>query len=263
VPAPSDATSNLVTAFGNIVRQAQIPGIDVQRLSMAFRMTLDSMEPGSPIELEPLFQYLVSEMKAPEKSVVELCVILKSREAKLGVQFVPAKKTQLPYLTPEKSEAMIVAFQIKVDKNVGTWEKSGEISTAATQSTGKTTPGQKAWRPSDSKKGKGPRSKTPVYAGILVLVVAGGIAFFAWERSSVEPEMKVVPVPADLPGLKCTKLTTNGSVAICDIPDALAASLSPDAMATQAQMTKGGLIGAGVNTLWVRSETKQRIVFVK
>jgi hypothetical protein len=265
-PAPADARSNLVSAFGNIVRQAQIPGIDVQRLSMAFRMTLDGMDPGQPIELQQLFDYLVNDQKVDEKAVVELCVILKSRESKLGVQLVPAKKTQLPYLTPEKAEAMIVAFQIRVDKNVGTWEKSGEISTvASSSSTGKTTPGQKAWRPSpgDVKKGKGPRSKTPIYVGALVVAILGAVAFFGWRQSTLEPEMKSIPVPTDLPGLKCTHITTNGPIAICDIPDALAASLTPDAMATQATMTKGALIGAGVSTLYVRNEAKQRIVFMK
>lgn len=274
-PAVSDAQarSSLVTSFGNIVRQSGIAGIDGQRLSMAFRMTLDSMEPGAPFELQQLFDYLVNEQKVPEPAVVELCVILKSREARLGVQLVAPKKTQLPYLSPDKAEQIIKDFNHRVDKAIGGYEKTGEISTSGASSpSGKTTPGQKAWRPSPNevsgsvsrkKQNQAPRSKTPLYAGILAVVVASGIGFLLYRNSTLEPEMKEVPVPADLPGFKCTHLTTNGKVAYCDIPDALAASLSQDAMNTQATMTKAGLIGAGVNLLYIRSETKQRIVFVK
>src|ERR1043166_2190275 len=98
-PAPTQAQAG-INSFTGVVRALGIPGLDVQKLSMAFRMSLDMLAPGQPLELEPLFNFLVKELKAPEKQVIELCCILKARESRLGVTFDAPMKVKA--LTPDQ-----------------------------------------------------------------------------------------------------------------------------------------------------------------
>lgn len=258
MPIDEQQKSALVTNISTLVRQTQLPGIDVQRLAMAFRMTVDSLADGQAIELQPLFDYLVNELKTPEKSAIELCVILKAREQKLGVPFVPPAKAALPYLSPEQADKIIQAFNTKLERSVGTWDKSGEHAAAAM---GKSSPGQPAWQP-EKKKPDAVRNKTPLLLGILGISVLGAVGFWVWRQSTLEEEIHEAPPPDPGPnGLKCTKLTTNGAVAFCDIPKALATSLSDATLQAQADATKAAI--PGIKMIYVRSTEENRIILVR
>ncbi len=251
----------LANSFSNIVRQTQTPGVDVQRLAMAFRMTLEQLEAGQPIELQPLFDYLVQEQKVAEQAVLELCVVLKSREQKLNVVFAPAQKQT--FLTEEQTQKMVAAFNAKVDRSVGTWEKTGEVGGIPKSTPGtaipKSQPGMDGLKP---KKKRGPTSRVPIYAGILGTCVVGAIVFFTWRQQTSEPEMHEVPPIPDSAGVHCTHLITNGNAAICEIPKSLAASMPRQTLESQAQITKRAL-GTGVETMMIRTIEDQKIVVLK
>jgi len=252
----------LANSFSNIVRQTQTPGVDVQRLAMAFRMTIDRLEPGQPVELQPLLEYLVQEQKVAEAAAVELCVVLKSREQKLNVVFAPVQ--QQSFLSEEQVAKIVATFNAKVDRSVGTWEKTGEVGTIPKSTPGtaipKSSPGQPAFGGKRSK--AGPRSRVPIYAGILGVCIVGAIVFFTWRQQTQEPELHEVPPVPDTAGVHCLRLITNGSAAICEIPKALAQSMPKETLESQAQITKRAL-GTGVQTLMVRTREDQKIVVLK
>jgi ABC-type amino acid transport system permease subunit len=242
----------LINAFTSIVRQSQLEGVDTQRLSMAFRMTLEALEPGQPVELQSLYDYLVKEQKAPEKSVVELCVILKSREPRLGIQFVPPQQAMMPFLSMDQQDRIVAQFTARENKQ---YDKSSENKPAAPPAP---IPG-KAWQPDRSK--RDPNARTKALAAGLALVVVLAIAFFSWRQSTLIPAMKTPDVPPVIAGgLTCAIFTSNGNTALCEMHKAALKALPSEAIEAQASIMKTAL---GVHSLFVISIEEDLIVLIK
>lgn len=256
--------TDLVRGFTSIVRQSQLAGaVDIQRLGMAFRMTLDSIEPGQPIELQPLFDFLVKEQKAAEPAVVELCVVLKAREARLGCLFTSPGKTQ--YLGPEVIEHILGQFAARNERApAGAFEKR-ESSSKQPISPGLAgiprTPG-----PSPEPEVRNPARtgapNTRRYIVALAVTALGCVGFYGWHNVTIKPPIHAITAPVDPGALPCTALVTDGAHAICDIPLTLWTNNAADVKA-RALVTKIILSRDGLNLLSVRTTEDGNIVFMK
>ncbi|MCC7110282.1 MAG: hypothetical protein IT382_13400, partial [Deltaproteobacteria bacterium] len=70
MPIEEAKKRELVAGITAILRQSPLhSAIDTQRLALAFSMVLDNVEPGQPIDLQHLYQWLISQ-NAPEKDAL-------------------------------------------------------------------------------------------------------------------------------------------------------------------------------------------------
>jgi hypothetical protein len=253
VPIEEQQKNALVNNFTLLVRQTQTPGVEVQKLSIAFRMAIDAIEPDQPIDLESLFQYLTQEQKVAEKDVLELCVILKSREDKLNVRFTPPAKAA--WMSAQQIEKIVNAFNARVDK---AWDKRApEAAKPAGGSSNTTT---KQWQPVKSKKGAGPRSKTPFYVGGLIATIIAFFAFEGWYQSTKVAPLTEQPPPQVTGGLPCQKWETDGKTSICWVPKAVWDRGPEATLKTQATQTKNGTRAQVPGLLFVRVIETGKIV---
>jgi hypothetical protein len=240
----------IVKQIGALARNSQVVGtgvLDVQRLSMAFSMVLDNVEDGQPIELQSLFDYLL-EQKLPEKSVIELCVVLKSREERLGVQFTPPHKVS--FLGPEVIEGILEKFNARADKAT-TFEKPREDAPAIAAGPG--------WAPDKAKKGISQRTKLLATLGVCVV---GLIGFYSWYFSTRAPPTIEVPVAANTAGIPCAKLIIDSAIARCFVPYTSYAKLGDDAMRARGQLTLNEVKRQGASKLYVFSAEDRKIKLV-
>ncbi|MBI1948182.1 MAG: hypothetical protein HYS27_21005 [Deltaproteobacteria bacterium] len=224
MPIEEAKKRELVAGITAILRQSPLHAtLDTQRLAMAFSMVLDNVEPGQPIDLQHLYQWLISQ-HANEKDALELCVVLKLREDKLGAQFTAPAKAQ--FMDQLVLDDLAGRFQTKADRAQG-WDKKAAEPLPPP-------PGQKqeAWAP---KKGK--RDKTHrAFPVLLVCCVLAGAGYWGWALSTANPPLRIVTV-ADSAGLKCTELKANPNIAICWITRQQFAAESEDAIKTRADVT--------------------------
>lgn len=226
MPIEEAKKRELVAGITSILRQSPLHAtLDTQRLAMAFSMVLDNVEPGQPIDLQHLYQWLVSQ-HANEKDSLELCVVLKLREDKLGAQFTAPAKAQ--YMDPLVLDELAARFQTKADRSQG-WDKK-----AAEQPAPPPPPGQKqtAWAPK-----KGGKEKTSrAYPIVLALTLLSGIGYWGWRLSIANPPMRLVTA-TDVAGLKCIELKANERIAICKVTRQQFAAESEAAFKTRADAT--------------------------
>lgn len=237
----------LVAGITVILRQSPLHNvIDTQRLAMAFSLVLDNVEPGQPIDLQHLYQWLISQ-KAPDKDALELCVVLKLREDKLGAQFTPPAKAQ--FLDPAVLESLAAKFQGKADRSQA-WDRKGPDPAAELPATK-----QAAWAPKKGAKGKPHRA----YPIILALSVAGAIGFWAWRIAIAVPPLRAV-VLTDAAGLKCVELKANERVAMCTITREQFAAQPMDAWNTRADVSLRELRKEkGTEIIYVMVENRLKI----
>ncbi|OGQ18615.1 MAG: hypothetical protein A2138_14585 [Deltaproteobacteria bacterium RBG_16_71_12] len=225
MPIEEAKKRELVAGITAILRQSPLHAtLDTQRLAMAFSMVLDNVEPGQPIDLQHLYQWLVSQ-KANEKDALELCVVLKLREDKLGAQFTAPAKAQ--YMDQLVLDELAARFQTKADRGQGWDKKAAEPSPPPP-------PAQKAtaWAP----KKRGQQKTNRVFPVLLGASLLAGIGYWGWMLTIANPPLRPVTV-ADTAGLKCTELKANERVAICTITRQQFAAEPVDAIKTRADVT--------------------------
>lgn len=254
MPIDEQQKNGLVTGFTALVRQAQLPGVEVQRLAMAFRMALDVVEPDQPIDLASLHEFLVTEQKVPARASIELCVILKSREDRLGVTFtVPPQAEQLP---ASEVERIVTAFNAR---SGAAWDKKGPEPAKPASGASPPSPSPSPYpRPRRGQVASDGR-RTLVLSATLGVVVVLAVTFFVWRQANLGPPIVEVPVTPGASGLPCTKIVTNGSVAICDVPKAVAEG-PPETLRAKARLTLDDLSSRGVKKVLVRLQGTGKIV---
>lgn len=224
MPIEEAKKRELVAGISGILRQSPLHAtLDVQRVAMAFSMVLDNVEPDQPIDLQHLYQWLVSQ-NANEKDALELCVVLKLREDKLGVQFTAPAKAQ--YMDKEVLEDLASRFQTKAERSQGWDKKAAEPAPPP--------PGVKeaAWAP----KKKGREKTHRAFPALLAACVLAGVGYWGWAISVSNPPLR--PVAAvDTAGLKCNELKANDHVAVCKITRTVFAAESAEALRTRADAT--------------------------
>lgn len=238
----------LVAGITVILRQSPLhASVDTQRLAMAFSMVLDNVEPGQPIDLQHLYQWLVSQ-NAPDKDALELCVVLKLREDKLGAQFTPPAKAQ--YLDQAVLDDLAARFQTKADRAQG-WDRKGpELPPPPPPPSSK----QGRWAP---KKGaKGPSRALPVTLAVSALAAIG---FWSWAVSTSAKPLRPVAL-TDTAGLKCLELKANDHVAMCKIGRDQYAAEGVDALKMRADVSLRELRKAqGTEIIYVSVEDRLKI----
>lgn len=250
MPIDEQQKSNLVTSFTALVRQAQLPGVEVQRIGMAFRMALDVVEPDQPIDLASLHEFLVQEQKVPQQASLELCVILKSREERLGVVFtVPPGAQMLP---ASEVERIVGAYNARLGAS---WEKKAPEPV-------KPPPGAPApsSAPLPARRQASGRGRTVVLGGLFAASLAGAAGFFAWRQANMGPPLVEIHHSATAPGLPCSKLVVSGPTAICDVSKALVDADAPETLRAKARLTRDHYAPQGVRTVLVRLEGSGKIV---
>lgn len=219
---------------------------------MAFRMTIEDLEPGQAIELEPLFQYMVSDLAVAEKDALELCIVIASRKEKLGFPItLPAKAQNL------STEAIESIVELHNDKRpiTGSWEIKKEAESAAQKGAG-----DKAWAP-DTRKKKPGLSRQARLGSALALSVVAAIAFNAWMSATAGPPIEKIVAPAD--GLPCLELITNGTTAVCTMARAVFLAMPKETLGAKATITRSALRTLGVTTIWVKTAENNKVVFVR
>lgn len=251
MPIDDAQKTQLVTNVANIVRHSHVK-VDAQRFGMAFRAILEDLEPGQAIDLDPIFHYFTQEMGVGEKEALELCIIIASRQEKLGFPItLPVKAQQL---TTDALETIVGQAKAKAPIT-GSW---GKVEPD------KPPPGKKVaeppvWAPDKKKKKKaGPamsqQRKLLVLLGIMLFV---GVGFHSYLAGTRENPVVEVEVPAGLP---CLRIITSGTgLAICELPQRVFASTPAETLKAQALLTKGGLKRQGVKEIWVRIDETKRI----
>ena len=117
--------------------------------------------------------------------------------------------------------------------------------------------GKMVWDPSRKKS----RVRVAGFVGTLVVVALGGAGFLAWYEATLEPPMHAIAV-VESAGLKCSKLVSNGTTAICEIPLAMYKAGPPEVLKAQGELTRNALLRSGVTTLYVRTAENQKLVLV-
>jgi hypothetical protein len=244
-----DQQRSLVTSFTALVRQAQLPGVDAQRLGMAFRMALEQMQPGKPVDVRPLFDWLVRDQKIAESAVVDFFVILKSREDRLGATFMVPQKVM--WLPPQEIERALNAFQARIDRARATAEPARPAAPAFPAPA----PG-----PAPAARRLGERPTWLPYALALGLVALAGVGFFVWRAVAHTPIVAIAPPAGG--GLACTRLVTDKRAAMCDLPQSVWDAGPEETLRAQATLTHGALAASGVQRLFVRIAETGRVVIV-
>jgi hypothetical protein len=250
VPIDDAQKTQLVTNVANIVRHSHVK-VDAQRFGMAFRAILEDLEPGQPIDLDPIFHYFMSEMGVGEKEALELCIIIASRKDKLGFPItLPVKAQQL---TTDALETIVGQAKAKAPIT-GSWGKTEPDKPLP----GKKTEAPNMWSPDKKKKKARPAmSQQKKLLIALIAAVFAGVSFHSWLAGTRENPIVEVEIPAGLP---CSKIITNdGGVAICDMPTAAFTSTPTETLKAKGLMTKSGLKQHAVKEIWVRLEESRKI----
>ncbi len=248
MPIEEAKKRELVAGISGILRQSPLHAtLDVQRVAMAFSMVLDNVEPDQPIDLQHLYQWLVSQ-NANEKDALELCVVLKLREERLGVQFTAPAKAQ--YMDKEVLEDLAARFQTKADRAQG-WDKKAPEPLAPPPG-----PKQPGWTPSKKKD----RDKTHrAFPAVLAASVLAAIGYWGWAVAVSNEPLRLVTT-TDSAGLKCQELKSNDNLAICYITRQQFAGESVEALRTRADATLRELRSTtGANILYVMVDDRLKI----
>ena len=252
MPIDDQAKNSLVINVSNLVRHSHVK-VDVQRLSLAFRMSIDTLEPGEPVELEPLFQYMVSDLAIPEKEALELCIVIASRKDKLGFPFsLPLKAQNL------SNDAVERVLEVHNEKRAvtGSWDvKKPEPEKAPAKKT------ERGWEPEKKKKKPSGPSRQALLGGSLAVAVVAAIAFNGWMSATAGPPIEEVATPVD--GLPCVKLIVSNATAICTLPSAVFNGMAEETTGAKATLTKAALKAKGVKTIWVKLVENNKVVFVQ
>lgn len=248
MPIEEDKKRELVAGITVILRQSPLHAtIDTQRLAMAFAMVLDNVEPGQPIDLQHLYQWLVSQ-KASEKDALELCVVLKMREDKLGVQFTAPMKAQ--FMDPAVLDDLALRFQSKAER-AQAWDK--KAAEPLPQSLGEKKP--EAWTPKKGAKGKPHR----VYPILFVVMLLSSVGYWGWRISTAAEPMRPIAL-VDAAGLKCVELKANNEVAICKVTRQYYANETKESLKTRADVSLRELKKAkGVSIIYVSVENRVKL----
>lgn len=249
MPIDDLAKTALVNNVSNIVRASHVQ-VDVQRLALVFRMSIDELEPGAPIELEGMFRYMVDGLAVAEKDALEVCIIIASRKEKLGFAI------QLPAMAQSLSLEAIEAIAGVAD---GKKESSTLFANKreADQLAGKQA--EAAWEP-DKKKRKGPKRQTVLMSTLGTTGIAA-IAFYGWMFATAVPPLVQLAVPEN--GLACMTIVTNGKLAICTISSASFNGMREETLSAKATITRTALRMDGVSELWIKTAENNKIVYTR
>lgn len=252
MPVDETQKTQLVTNVTNIVRHSHVK-VDAQRFGMAFRATLEDLEPGQAIELDPIFHYFQQEMGVGEKEALELCILVAAKKDKLGFAINLPEKAQS--LTTDALETIVGQVRAK-SPSTGSWDVRNKEPE-------KPLPGKKVdsgtpWAPDKKKKKKGvPVNRQKRLLMTFGAMVFAAVGFHSWLAGTrADP---IVEIEAPPGGLNCTKIITNGAVALCDIKTAEFEALAPETLNAKGIVTKNALKSRGVTDLWVRLEEKSKI----
>jgi hypothetical protein len=224
VPIDDAKKRELVAGITAILRQSPLHAtIDTQRLAMAFSMVL--VEPDQPVDLQHLYQWLISQ-NAKDKDALELCVVLKMRGEKIGAQFTAPTKAQ--YMDQAVLDDLAGRFQVKAER-AQAWDKKAPEPLPASLGEKKEPP---AWTPKKGGKQK-PNRALPI---VLVLTVVGGVGYWGFLLSTSAQPMRPVTL-TDANGLKCDELTANERLGICRISRQTFAAETGDKLKTKAEAT--------------------------
>jgi hypothetical protein len=251
VPIDDAQKTQLTTNVANIVRHSHVK-VDAQRFGMAFRAIIEDLEPGQAIELDPIFHYFQQEMGVGEKEALELCIIIASRQDKLGVPItLPVKAQQL---TTDALETIVGQAKAKAPIT-GSWGKTEPEKPLPGK---KTVADPPVWAPDKKKRNAGPKMSSQRKLLILLGVcVFGAVGFHSWLAGTRENPIVEMQIPSGLP---CTTIITSGKgVAICSLPNAVYTSTPPETLQAKGLMTKGALKAQGVKDLWVKIAETGRI----
>ncbi len=217
---------NLVMAFNNVLRTSALVGVvDLQRAALGFSALLDQVPEGSPIPLEPLYDFLL-EQKGPENGVREVIVFMKSRESRFGVTMeLPPK---LASLTEDEVNKLIVAFTNR-GASSGTYagksiEGAGQAQKGKTPSGTTTTSAINGSMPAggQAKREKlKPSMPTQTKLGILLAVLAVLlIANLIFNAATAVPPPQPLSLN-DPAGLPCVDpIVAANRVVVCRVPAA-------------------------------------------
>jgi hypothetical protein len=203
---------NLVMAFSNVVRTSALAGVvDLQRASMGFAALLERDETATEFDLGELHSFLV-EQGGPVSAVDEVCVFLKSREGRFGLQMhLPP---HLAGLDEAAREALVQTF---TNRGATSATRAGRTPTTGTISPSQTgiaaPPKSGTWEPPKQGGKSGPR---PLYVAFAVLLVAGIVNGGYMMLSHTPPPQPIVM--NDPAGLPCVNATVTGGNVICYLP---------------------------------------------
>jgi hypothetical protein len=249
LPIDDQTKTAFVANVAALVRSSPVK-VDVQRLSMAFHMSIDGLEPGQPVELQPLFEHMMTSLAVAEKEALQLCVIIGSRQDKLGLPITLPLKAQT--LSAEAVERIIAVHNEKRTVT-GTWEvRKPEPEKPPVKK------GEPGWEPSKEK--QGPSRRPLVLGSVLAVGVVAAVGFNLWLASTKVP---IIKVPPPVGGVPCVDIITNKTTAICTIPLAVWSSTPKETMAAKILVTKSGLRSSGVTSLLLRTAEDTKIVLIK
>ena len=238
---------SLLSAFNNMLRASGLAGhVDAQRTALAFSSILAETEAGQPVDLGPLYDFLIVNLHAPEPAVREAMVFFQSREARLQVSMkLPAA---LEALSEAERNELIAAFSARgahsgvrtSDHNAPRSLQAGRTSTP--QSSPAPLPG-----PSGSPDGAGKTTRRLV--GLLVVVlVGGGVLMAVQQLTKVEVVSLQLYEPAGLP---CASVQGSGSVVVCTVPTSWLNAEPAEAVQARGQITKAAAEQKGYKRLLV------------
>jgi hypothetical protein len=240
VPLDDSKKRDVISNITTLLRQTKLAGnVDMQRMGLAFSMVLDNVDAGEPIDLQSLYDWLTREAKVDERAVVEMCVVLKAREHRLGVEFkVPAK---LQSLSADVVEKILDKFNAGAGKSA-TWDRKDTA-----KSPGPSSPGFVPGKKTPVKRIAGADPRMLVVLGVLLVAMIGWYAYYLGTKTPPLQEVKLT----DSSGLPCTSLKVNTKTAFCEIPAELY-NKEGEALRARAEITKAELKRTrGVESLWV------------
>lgn len=242
----SDGQKNQVArAFTLVARQFDLRGVDVQRMGMAFTGALDALEPGQPVELQALFDYLVKEQRISQIDALDFCIVLQARQDKIGVTFhMPLQAREV---TPERIERVVNQFNKKTGQASYDRKTDGAPEAPAPRNT--FTP---------PARGSGRSSRGLVIA--LMVVALAGAGFHAYRQANAGQALKEVP-PESIPGVSaCGRVLANNESVICDISETQWSIEKAPAVRAQALRLRESLAARGVTRVVVRVVESGKVV---
>lgn len=254
MPIDEAQKNSLVINVSNLIRHSHVK-VDAQRFALAFRTLVEELEPGQPLDLEPLFHYFQQAGGVGEKEALELCIVIASRKDKLGVGFTLPVKAQ--GLSSEAIEHIVGQHKDK-RANTGSWDvRKPEPE--------KPLPGKKVepeWSPKKKKAGGGFKlTQRQKLFGVLGASIFLAVSFHSWRLGTLEPEIAPIAVPPG--GLPCVEIVTNGSgTAICNLPEAVYKAGPEETLKAKGLLTKKALKEHHVTSLWVRIKETNKIRMV-
>ena len=233
LPPPGAKPSGATTDAASLEATVVTPAFDGQKLSFAFRMMLDELEPGESIDLEGLYGALIRDLKQPSSAILELCVVLRSRLQRFGEVALPKEASEIEV---EQLQAITQRFEDR-------WRQQQLLQAAEKEVEGpfaekdKSDPDVPVFAAPKKRRTIAGANANLVISLIVCFVGTLGWASFRWLTK--EPVAVAIHPAKAGAGLPCGPGSyANAQNAVCKVTKEFLDNEKPAALQTRAQVTK-------------------------